>query len=187
VCNSYRRGSRDLELRRPPLPPPPLTATTTCATVSAASWVVREDGSLDPHCEWEELADSTTTGGAPLVQLAELPSDRRHDSRRTLASRRTSTSRLASSSPPSATGSSSPSSTTARSFAPTPAPPGDGPHCSRPAMPRRLSRAPQEEKLGARRASSSLGGPGVCESREDSEQGALAKYSKQVPMDTEPG
>jgi hypothetical protein len=123
VCNSYRRGSRDLELRRPPLPPPPLTATTTCATVSAASWVVREDGSLDPHCEWEELADSTTTGGAPLVQLAELPSDRRHDSRRTLASRRTSTSRLASSSPPSATGSSSPSSTTARSFAPTPAPP----------------------------------------------------------------
>jgi hypothetical protein len=68
-----------------------------------------------------------------------------------------------------------------------PPPPGDGPHSSRPAMPRRLSRAPQEEKLGARRASSSLGGPGVCESREDSEQGALAKYSKQVPMDTEPG
>jgi hypothetical protein len=96
---------------RPPQPLPP---------VSAASWVVREDGSLDPHCEGEELADGTATGGAPLVQLAELPSDRRRDLPRTLASRRTSASRLASSSPTSATGSSSLSSTTARSFAPTP-------------------------------------------------------------------
>jgi hypothetical protein len=96
---------------RPPQPAPP---------VSAASWVIREDGSLDPHCEWEELTDDTTTGGAPLVQLAELPSDRRRDLRQALASRRTSASRLVSSSPPSAMGSSYPSSTTARSFTPTP-------------------------------------------------------------------
>jgi hypothetical protein len=121
VCNSYRRGSRDLELRRPPprSPPPSPTAATACATCLRC--ILGLPWSLDPHCVRGGGAGRRRGyRGPPLAQPTALPSGRRRGSQRTLASRRTSASRSASSSPPSATGSSSPSSSTTRSFAPTP-------------------------------------------------------------------
>jgi hypothetical protein len=123
VCNSYRRGSRDLELRcLPPRSPPP-SWVTACATACATCprRILGRPWSLDPHCVRGGGAGRRRGyRGAPLAQPAALPSGQRRGSRRTLASRRTSASRSASSSPPSATGSSSPSSSTARSFAPAP-------------------------------------------------------------------